>query len=157
VPSAALQEPIQSAESTATDKSAILAIINGRTKAHHDRNPLAIAAAYAPDAVIFNLAPPLVHRGIDIAEKQAWLETWEGPVVIEPRDIDITLAGDVALCHGYLRMAGNKKGVDHPVSFWMRETLCLKRSGDTWLITHEHSSVPFYMDGSLRPAFDLEP
>ena len=22
---------------------------------------------------------------------------------------------------------------------------------------HEHTSVPFYMDGSLRPAFDLEP
>ena len=52
---------------------------------------------------------------------------------------------------------GLKKGVDHPVSFWMRETLCLKRREEEWRIVHEHTSVPFYMDGSLRPAFDLKP
>jgi ketosteroid isomerase-like protein len=39
----------------------------------------------------------------------------------------------------------------------MRETLCLAREGDGWTIVHEHTSVPFYMDGSNRPAFDLEP
>jgi len=144
-------------ESIATDKSAILAVIDRITKAHYDRDPGTIAAAYAPDAVIFNLAPPLVHRGIDVAEKQAWFATWEGPVVIEARDFEITVAGDTAFCHGYMRLAGNKKGVDHPVSFWMRETLCLEHVGDRWRILHEHTSVPFYMDGTLRPAFDLEP
>jgi hypothetical protein len=25
------------------------------------------------------------------------------------------------------------------------------------VIVHEHASVPFYMDGSNRPAFDLTP
>jgi ketosteroid isomerase-like protein len=54
-------------------------------------------------------------------------------------------------------MDGNKKGVDQRVSFWMRETLCLLRKGEAWQIVHEHTSVPFYMDGSLRPAFDLQP
>jgi len=24
-------------------------------------------------------------------------------------------------------------------------------------VVHEHTSVPFYMDASLRPAFDLKP
>jgi hypothetical protein len=24
-------------------------------------------------------------------------------------------------------------------------------------VVHAHTSVPFYMDGSLRPAFDLQP
>jgi PhnB protein len=43
------------------------------------------------------------------------------------------------------------------VNFWMRETLCLARRGSGWRIVHEHTSVPFYMDASLRPAFDLEP
>jgi ketosteroid isomerase-like protein len=56
-----------------------------------------------------------------------------------------------------MRMAGSKKGVDQRVTFWMRETLCLSRKADTWQIMHEHTSVPFYMDGSLRPAFDLNP
>jgi ketosteroid isomerase-like protein len=39
----------------------------------------------------------------------------------------------------------------------MRETLCLEREADSWRIVHEHTSVPFYMDGSMRPAFDLKP
>ena len=143
--------------STAQDELAILAVIEGMAKARYDKNPRAIAAPYTPDAAIFNLAPPLAHRGIDIAETQAWLDTWDGPIEIEPRDFHVTVSGDTAFCHGYMRMAGSKKGVDQRVTFWMRETLCLSRKADTWQIMHEHTSVPFYMDGSLRPAFDLNP
>jgi ketosteroid isomerase-like protein len=54
-------------------------------------------------------------------------------------------------------MRGTKKGTDFPIDFWMRETLCLQRVAGGWRIVHEHTSVPFYMDGSLRPAFDLQP
>jgi ketosteroid isomerase-like protein len=146
-----------SINSTEQDKSAILDLIEDMVKARYDRNSRAIAAPYTPDAFLFNLAPPLVHRGIDIAETQAWLDSWDGPIEIEPRDFHVTVSGDTAFCHGYMRMAGNKKGVDQRVSFWMRETLCLSRQADTWQIVHEHTSVPFYMDGSLRPAFDLNP
>jgi ketosteroid isomerase-like protein len=39
----------------------------------------------------------------------------------------------------------------------MRWTVCLKRAGGAWQIAHEHTSVPFYMDGTFRPAFDLQP
>lgn len=144
-------------DQTTQDKADILALIAGMKKAHHEKNAQAVAAAYAPDAAIFNLAPPLVHRGIDVAEKQAWLDSWEGPVEIEPREFDVTVAAGFAFCHGYMRLDGKKKGVEQPISFWMRETLCLERSGDSWRIVHEHTSVPFYMDGSLRPAFDLKP
>ena len=144
-------------DQTTKDKADILAVIDGMAKARYDKNARAIAAPYASNAAIFNLAPPLVHRGIDIAETQAWLDTWDGPIKIEPRDFHVTVAGDIAFCHGYMRMDGNKKGVDQHVSFLMRETLCMERDGDTWRIVHEHTSVPFYMDGSLRPAFDLQP
>jgi ketosteroid isomerase-like protein len=144
-------------EAPATDTSAILAVIDGMVRARYEKNPEAIAAPYAPGAAIFNLAPPLVHRGIDIAETQEWLDTWNGPIKIEPRDFQITVADDIAFCYGYMRMIGNKKGVDKTVSFWMRETLCLERKGNSWRIVHEHNSVPFYMDGSMRPASDLEP
>ena len=39
----------------------------------------------------------------------------------------------------------------------MRATVCLRKVGGEWKIVHEHESVPFYMDGSQRPAFDLAP
>jgi ketosteroid isomerase-like protein len=139
------------------EKAEILAVIDGMKQARHNKNALDLAAPYTADAAIFSLAPPLVHRGIDIAETQAWLDTWEGPIEITPQDFEVHVSGDIAYCHGYMRMDGIKKGADQPISFWMRETLCLERKGEAWRIMHEHTSVPFYMDASLRPAFDLKP
>ena len=36
-------------------------------------------------------------------------------------------------------------------------TDCYRKIDDTWLVTHKHASVPFYMDGSYRAAVDLKP
>ncbi|MGA7859186.1 MAG: nuclear transport factor 2 family protein [Terracidiphilus sp.] len=142
---------------TSTDEAAILAVINSLHKAHHDKDAAVIVAPYAEDAAVFSLAPPLEHHGVDRREKQAWLDSWATPVDLEARDFKITVSGDFAFCHGFLRLSGTKKGAEGGVSFWMRETLCLERTASSWRIVHEHASVPFYMDGSLRPAFDLQP
>jgi ketosteroid isomerase-like protein len=140
-----------------TDQASILALIEERRKAHHDKDAAGIAAPYAPDATIYDLAPPLAHHGIDLKEKQAWLDTWDGPIDLESRDFNVTVSGDYAFCHGYIQMTGSPKAASRQVSFWMRSTICLHREPDSWKIVHEHTSVPFYMDGSLRPAFDLRP
>jgi ketosteroid isomerase-like protein len=142
---------------TIKDETAILAIGGSIHKANHEHDAALFAAQFAPNAAIFNLAPPLIHHGIDIQEKQAWFDSWATPVEIEARDFNVTVSGDFAFCHGFLHMSGTKKGAEGRVSFWMRETLCLQRHGSDWKIVHEHTSVPFYMDGSLRPAFDLNP
>lgn len=144
-------------EAVAADKSAILALLEGISRAHYNKDAAAIEAVYTQGAAIFNLAPPLTHHGINRQEKQAWLDSWDGPVEIESRDFDVTVSGDFAFCHGFMRMEGKKKGADRRVNFWMRETLCLHREGPGWKIVHEHTSVPFYMDDSVRPAFDLKP
>jgi ketosteroid isomerase-like protein len=39
----------------------------------------------------------------------------------------------------------------------VRATVGLRKIGEGWKVTHEHTSVPFYMDGTDRPAFDLRP
>jgi ketosteroid isomerase-like protein len=140
-----------------TDEAAILALIESIHAAHHSKDAAAFAAPFVADAEIFNLAPPLVHHGIDVREKQAWFESWETPVEITSRDIEVTVSGDLAFARGFLHMSGTKKGAEGQVSFWMRETLCLERRAGQWRIVHEHTSVPFYMDASLRPAFDLKP
>jgi ketosteroid isomerase-like protein len=139
------------------EQADVLKLIAGMAKARYEKNAQAIAAPYAQDAAIYSLAPPLVHWGINLAQTQAWLDTWEGPITIEPRSFEVRIAGDTAFAYGYMRMQGRKKGADHDVNFWMRETLCLERAGDGWKIVHEHTSVPFYMDATTRPAFDLEP
>jgi ketosteroid isomerase-like protein len=148
---ATLQSQVQ------TDAAAILALLDSMLQANRDKDAAAFAACFAPDAAVYNLAPPLIHHGIDVEEKQAWLDSWATPVDLEPRDFSVNVSGDVAFCHGFLRMTGTKMGAEGAVRFWMRETLCLERLGGEWKIVHEHTSVPFYMDGTLRPAFDLEP
>jgi ketosteroid isomerase-like protein len=139
------------------DEAEILTLLEGVRKAHYDKSGAAIAAAYSNDAIVCDLSPPLAHYGVNGAAKQAWLDTWEGPVELEPRDVTVTLSGDVAVVQGFTRMSGKPKAAPQPISFWLRDTICLSRERGAWKISHHHASVPFYMDGSLRPAFDLAP
>jgi ketosteroid isomerase-like protein len=140
-----------------TDEAEILALGYALHIAHANKDPEGIAASYAPHAVIYNLEPPLSHDGISVERKREWLATWDSPIDLAAQNFNVVVSGDHAYGHGNLRMSGKKKGVDHPVSFWMRATMCFERIDGKWRIVHEHNSVPFYMDGSLRPAFDLQP
>jgi ketosteroid isomerase-like protein len=117
---------IQSTE-YANDEAAVLAVIETIRQAHLDKDAATFAAQFARDTDVYNLAPPLVHHGIDLDEKRAWFDSWATPVEIESRDFKVTVSGDFAFCHGFLHMSGTKKGADRPVNFWMRETLCLER------------------------------
>jgi ketosteroid isomerase-like protein len=139
------------------DEAEVLAVVEALQQTSYEKNAAAFAELFDPDAAVFNLAPPLTHHGIDHAEKQAWFDSWATPVTLEARDFKVTISGDLAFSHGFLRLAGTKKGAERGVNFWMRETLCLERTGGGWKIVHEHTSVPFYMDATLRPAFDLQP
>jgi ketosteroid isomerase-like protein len=139
------------------DEAKIREMLESMHRAHQSKDATGITAPYAPDAEVFNLAPPLTHHGRDRQETQAWLDTWATPIEISARDLEITVTGDFAFAHGFLHMHGTKKGADHAVDFWMRETLCFERRRGAWQIVHEHTSVPFYMDASSCPAFDLQP
>jgi ketosteroid isomerase-like protein len=74
----------------------------------------------------------------------------------EVRDFSVTTGDDIAFCHGFVRISGTKTdGGENSV--WARQTLCLRKIDGAWKITHEHTSVPFYMDGSFKAAVDLAP
>ena len=140
-----------------TDPDAIRALIESIHQSYHNKDSTAAMSAYASDAMIFDLAPPLVSAmGTDAAKLQAWFDGWEGPVDRLMRDLAISAEGDLAFCHALFRTSAITKRGEHAV-FWTRVTLCLRRIGDRWRIVHEHESVPFYMDGSFRAAVDLEP
>jgi ketosteroid isomerase-like protein len=62
----------------------------------------------------------------------------------------------VAFCRCLEHIQGTRNdGEDQ--NMWTRSTLGLKKIAAAWKVTHEHNSVPFYMDGSGRPALDLHP
>jgi uncharacterized protein (TIGR02246 family) len=140
---------------TDADRAAVLALLDRLGAAHATKDAAAIAACYAPDAVIYDLAPPLGRRGMEEGAVQAWLDTWEGPIAVEARDLTVTAADGIACLTAISRMAGRQGGAAS--ALWFRTTHILARGAQGWRIVHEHASVPFYMDGSLRAAVDLEP
>jgi len=153
--------PVNRQDDSVEEESAegdILAVFAAVATAHRDRDAAGIVAHYAPDAVVFDLSPPLRSRLVACSEGvQTWLDTWDGPIELELRDFEVSVSGDIAYGHGYQRMAGKTKPGGEVVDFWMRLSVGLRRRGGRWRIVHEHTSVPFYMDGNCQPAFDLAP
>jgi uncharacterized protein (TIGR02246 family) len=141
--------------SSATDRAEIEVVLQQLARAHAEHDADAISDSYAPDAVIYDLAPPLGRRGMDRDNIAAWLAGWEGPIQIDSRDIDLAVDGNLAFVSALNRMRGRQGGEDQDM--WYRTTLCLRKADGRWRIVCDHASVPFYMDGSYRAAVDLKP
>jgi uncharacterized protein (TIGR02246 family) len=138
-----------------TNRAEIEALFEKLERAHADHDADAIADAYAPDAVIFDMAPPLKRRGMNRDNVAAWLAGWDGPIQIDARDVNLTVDGDLAFVSALNRMRGRVGGEEQDL--WYRTTMCLQRISEQWRIVCDHSSVPFYMDGSYCAAVDLKP
>jgi ketosteroid isomerase-like protein len=136
----------------ATDEDQIRAVIADRAAALRDRDAERFVAQYAPQIVKFDLPPPLVYSGPQARDADA-LRAWfashpGGPIDYQIRDLTVAAGGDVAFCHSLNQLGG---------ALWFRSTIGLRKIGGQWRITHEHSSTPFYMDGSDKAALDLQP
>jgi len=143
----------------ASNEAEIRKVIDGQAKAIHDKDAKAALSHYAANSVVFDLAPPLQHTNSGAASEKAlkdWFATWQGPIGYETRDFSITEADDLAFCHGFVRIKGTKVDGERN-DLWIRQTICLKKIDGAWKIAHDHTSVPFYMDGSYKAAVDLKP
>lgn len=125
--------------------------------AHEDRDGAALAALYAPDAWVADLAPPLVRRGRSAAGMQGWFDSKSGPVTVRFRDPAVMVEGGLGVVQTLRHTRATNPDDPDDSEWWSRLTLVLRRGGDGWRIVHEHESVPFHMDGSFRAAVDLEP
>lgn len=141
---------------THVEKAAVEGVGAAIARGLHERDAGRIAAHYAPDAEIFDLAPPLAHR-FDEQGLAGWIATWRGPIEQESRDMTVLVSGDLAVCYGLARTRATTAEGGEDAQWWQRITTCLQKRDGAWKVIHEHSSVPFHMDGSYRAAIDLEP
>ena len=130
------------------------AVLEALAQGLRTRDATAVGKLFSPQARIFDLAPPLAH-GFDHEGLAAWLASWDGPVEQSMSELEVEVSGDLAVCHGLVRVQTTRDGEE--VSWWARATYALARDDGGWRIIHEHTSVPFYMDGSYRAAIDLQP
>ncbi|PRX91828.1 YybH family protein [Allonocardiopsis opalescens] len=142
------------------DEAEIRHLVQAQADALHEGDADRTVAWYTPDFVSFNLAPPLAvsaPESVSADGVREWLAGFDGPVSYEIRDLEVEAGGDVAFCRSLTRLSAVPRGAAEPFAMWYRQTLGLRRTAEGWRIAHEHTSTPFYMDGSLRSAVDLEP
>lgn len=102
-----------------------------------------VMACYAPDIVSFDIVPPLRHVRAE-AKRRNWVNAFAAyapPLSYEVRELEISAGDEVAFAHSLNRMSGtlkNGKGTD----VWVRWTACFRKIDGTWLIAHDHVSVP---------------
>jgi uncharacterized protein YndB with AHSA1/START domain/ketosteroid isomerase-like protein len=146
----------QNGNSDAADQIAIRAMFGDRTNALFGKVADLAVKHFADDIVSYDLAPPLRHAGVDRAALQQWFDTWDGPIGWAMGDLTVEVGGDIAFAHGLGHMTGTKKD-GAQVDLWTRVTVGFARRNGAWAIVHQHTSVPFLMDGSFKAAVDLKP
>ena len=112
---------------------------------------------YAPDIVTFDVGGPLQRVGAE-AKGNNWEQAFamfRRPPGYEFRGLTITLGGDVAFAHGFGRLSGALKNGSRS-GFWVRWTACLRKIDGSWVIAHDHVSVPLDVE-SCRALLNLEP
>lgn len=99
-------------------------------------------------------APPTRRRDQDDRRlPRAGLGNFEGPVDYEVVDQHELVGDDVAVTYSLSRISYTVAG--ERTDLWFRKTLALAKVDGTWLIVHEHESVPMADEG--RAATDLLP
>ena len=149
---------METKKNKAIDEAQIRQLIDGWAKALRAKDVNGVMFGYASDVLTFDIVPPLQYLGTDAYRKnyEEWFASWQGPIGYEISDLGITAGDGVAFSHSLNRISGKRtNGEDTDV--WVRATACYRKMNGKWKVTHEHISVPFYMDGSNRAAVDLKP
>jgi ketosteroid isomerase-like protein len=147
----------ESGGGVATEEAQIRQRLESWTTALRAKDVGRLMSHYAPEIVVFDLAPPLQYKGIDAYRKNwtDWFPSFRGPVGYDIRDLSVTTAGDVAFCNSLNRITGTRTSGDN-ADVWVRATVGLRKTGGQWMIIHEHFSVPINME-TFEGALDLEP
>ncbi|HEY7059858.1 MAG TPA: nuclear transport factor 2 family protein [Chloroflexota bacterium] len=139
----------------AVEEAQVHELVERRVAAVRAKNVDALLFSYAPDIVMFNLAPPLLATGTDRHGLETWLASFQGPIGYELRDLRVTVGVGVAFSHSLNRLSGTRTD-GQQVDMWSRATVCYRKLGNQWLVVHEHNSVPFDMETG-RALVDLQP
>ena len=139
------------------DEIQIRGLIEDKIKAVRAKDIDGATSNYAPDVLSFDVINPLQYIGSDAIKKRLgdWFSSFQGSIGFEIRDLSITVGGDVAFSHSLNHVSATKTdGVK--LDMWWRETACYRKLDGRWVITHQHTSVPFDME-SGKASLDLRP
>jgi ketosteroid isomerase-like protein len=141
----------------ASTQSEVRALLDSRSEAIRIKDLDQLMSFYSPEIVYFDLVPGLQYTGSAALRPRflEWFDGYEGPIGQEIRDLNILASGDIAVAYMLIRASGALKAGPE-VGYWVRATSAFKRSNHSWLVTHEHVSVPVDFE-SRSPVTELVP
>ncbi len=128
----------------ANSEGEIRAIIERRVTSVGNKDIDGLMARQAPEVLSFDVVDPLQHVGAESIRNRLsdWFASYKGSIGYEIRELGIVAGERIAFCHYLFRITGTLNAGGE-VAMWVRATVCLERTDNTWLIVHEHQSVPF--------------
>lgn len=105
---------------------------------------------YVPDIYTYDLMAAPEPDGLKLAfdGEAIWRQNWvtffemfEDDLKVTIDDLTVYQSGDIATVRGLTRLQGTLISGQY-VDMWARETNVLRRVNGTWLIVHDHVSVP---------------
>ncbi|GIG67171.1 YybH family protein [Phytomonospora endophytica] len=119
------------------------AVLRGRIEASRAKDLGRLMSYFAPGIVYYDVVPPLRFVGTEAVAKnfQRWFDGYDGPISLETKDLTVAVDGDVAWAH-MLHLDSGTRTDGMRSAMWVRSTVCLRRVEGTWLVTHEHISMP---------------
>jgi ketosteroid isomerase-like protein len=138
-------------------ESELAALLDNRAEAIRHKDLDLLMSFYSPDIVYFDVVPPLQYVGSAALRGRFthWFDGLDSGIGQEVRDQTIAVNGNLAYTSMLIRSSGTLKNGPE-VSRWVRATSCCQRIHDTWLVTHEHVSVPVDITTGATPT-DLKP
>ena len=145
------------AENKAVDEVQIRGLIENKIKAVRAKDIDGATSDYAADVLSFDVINPLRYIGADAIRKRLedWFSSFQGSVGLEIRDLSITVGEAVAFSHCLNHVSATTTS-GGKLDMWWRETACYRKIDGKWIITHQHSSVPFDAE-SGKASLDLKP
>jgi ketosteroid isomerase-like protein len=124
-------------------QSEVRALFESQFEAIRTKDIDRLMSFYSADVVYFDVVPPLRYVGSAALRSRflEWFDGYKGAMGMEMRDVNISASGDIAVAHWLSRASGTLKN-GQEVGSWVRATSCCQRSNQSWLMTHEHISLP---------------
>ena len=140
-----------------TDEALIRGIMDDWARAIRARDVKRVVSNFTQDVVSFDVVGPLQNVGSGAMRKRAeeWFSSFKDPIGYEVRDLTIHTGGDVAFCFSLNRVNATTTN-GNTVDMWWRATVGFRKIDGTWVVTHEHNSVPFDPE-SGKPSLCLKP
>ncbi|MDB4919690.1 MAG: glyoxalase/bleomycin resistance protein/dioxygenase [Mucilaginibacter sp.] len=125
-----------------TNEAQIRMLIENWAAAIRNKDIDGILAHHSADLVMFDVPLPFQSVGID-----AYRKTWDlffkytKPGVFDITELNIIADEQVAFCYATMKCS-DKSSSDEFVELPFRLTIGLKKTGEQWVIVHEHHSIP---------------